>query len=145
MSLPERSPPPRIVPLALFRLGACLTLCARAVLKEGDPFPALDPTELRTIAGAAFPETKGKVILVDFWASWCGPCRAFAPTFEAASEKHPDIVFAKVDTEAEQEIAAAFNIRSIPTLMLFKNGNVEATKVGAVSKSQLAAFIDSNI
>ena len=64
------------------------------------------------------------IVLVDFWASWCGPCRAFAPTFQAASEKHPDIVFAKVDTEAEQQLAAAAEIRSIPTLMAFKKGKL---------------------
>jgi thioredoxin reductase (NADPH) len=59
------------------------------------------------------------IVLVDFWASWCGPCRQFGPTFQASSEKHPDIVHAKVDTEAEQQLAAAAQIRSIPTLMLF--------------------------
>jgi thioredoxin 1 len=62
-----------------------------------------------------------EIVLVDFWAAWCGPCRYFAPIFEASSEEHPDIVFAKVDTEAEQELAAAFGIMSIPTLMVFRD------------------------
>jgi thioredoxin 1 len=61
-----------------------------------------------------------EIVLVDFWAAWCGPCRYFAPIFEASSEEHPDIVFAKVDTEAEQELAAAFGIMSIPTIMVFR-------------------------
>lgn len=62
------------------------------------------------------------IVLVDWWAAWCGPCRAFAPTFEAASEKHPDIVFGKIDTDAERELAGGFAIRSIPTLMVFRDG-----------------------
>lgn len=69
-----------------------------------------------------FEETvvNNDIVVIDFWASWCGPCKAFAPTFEAASEKHEDIVFAKVDTEAQQQLAAMFGIRSIPTLMVFR-------------------------
>ncbi len=77
------------------------------------------------------------IVLVDFWASWCGPCRAFAPTFQAASEKHPDVVFAKVDTEAEQQLAAAAEIRSIPTLMAFKKGKLLFNQPGALPPAAL--------
>ena len=81
------------------------------------------------------------MVLVDFWASWCGPCRAFAPTFKAASDKHPDVVFAKVDTEAEQELAAAAQIRSIPTLMAFKNGQLLFNQAGALPPAALEDLI----
>lgn len=81
------------------------------------------------------------IVLVDFWASWCGPCRAFAPTFQASSEKHPDVVFAKVDTEAEQGLAAAANIRSIPTLMAFKKGKLVFNQPGALPAPALEDLV----
>ncbi|MGF2952174.1 thioredoxin [Mycobacterium sp. THU-M116] len=81
------------------------------------------------------------IVLVDFWASWCGPCRQFGPTFEASSEKHPDIVHAKVDTEAQQELAAAAQIRSIPTLMAFKKGMLLFNQPGALPPAALEDLV----
>lgn len=80
-------------------------------------------------------------VIIDFWAPWCGPCRQFAPTFEAASEAHPDIVFAKVNTEEEQNLAASFRIRSIPTLMIFREKVMLFNQAGALPPAALEDLI----
>ena len=81
-------------------------------------------------------------VIVDFWAPWCAPCRGFAPTFEAASEKHPDVIFAKVNTEEQQELAGAFNIRSIPTLMVFREQVIIYAEAGALPAAAFDQLID---
>lgn len=81
------------------------------------------------------------IVLVDFWANWCGPCRSFAPTYEKASERYPDIVFGKVDTDAEQELSERFQIRSIPTLMAIRDGVIVFEQPGALPESALDSLI----
>src|SRR5437868_15294736 len=84
---------------------------------------------------------KGGILLIDWWAEWCGPCRAFAPVYEKVSGDNPDITFAKIDTEKEQQLAAAFGIRSIPTLMIFRDGVPLFAQPGALPQSDLEELV----
>ncbi|MGN6613139.1 MAG: thioredoxin [Angustibacter sp.] len=97
----------------------------------------------RALTATDFEQTVlgNDIVLVDFWASWCGPCRMFAPVFEKASEQHTDIVFGKVDTEAEQSLAAAAQITSIPTLMAFRDGILVFSQPGALPATALDDLI----
>lgn len=94
------------------------------------------------LTGTTFDQvTDQGTVLVDFWAAWCGPCRMFGPVFEAVSEQNPDLVFAKVDTEAEQELSARLAITSIPTLMIFRDGILVFAQPGALPRKALEQLV----
>lgn len=97
------------------------------------------------ITGETFSETveSDGIVLVDFWASWCQPCLRFAPIYDAVSDQHDDVTFAKVDTQAEQELAAQAGIQAIPTLMAFRDGILVFNQAGALDESQLSELVDS--
>lgn len=85
--------------------------------------------------------TRNEMVIVDFWAPWCGPCKGFEPVFEAASEKHPDVVFGKVNSDQQQELAAAFNVRSIPFLMFFREKVILFAQAGALPAEALESVL----
>ena len=93
----------------------------------------------RALTTEEFKDTveKGGIVFIDWWAEWCGPCRAFAPVYDKVSEENPDVTFAKIDTDKEQQLAQAFGIRSIPTLMIFRDGVPLFAQPGALSREDL--------
>ena len=103
----------------------------------------MSTTNVQILDGQNFEDTisKNKMVMIDFWAPWCGPCTRFAPIFEAAAEKHKDVIFAKVNTDEQQEIAASFDIKSIPTLAIFKEQTLIYHEAGALPEEALEEIL----
>ena len=121
----------------------------RMTPQQEPPRGAMSSSQIQHVTDDTFePEVlkSDTPVLLDYWAEWCGPCKQIAPVLdEVAKEYEGRLKIAKINVDENQQVPAKFGVRGIPTLMLFKNGNVEATKIGALTKSQLTAFLDSNI